>query len=292
VIVEEGSSYRIERDENGDTLVVTDSWTDKISQLLSEGRADGLDLNYAKGFKNTDLSILRAWPLKRLAVLARTVKDLSPVARLGGTLEVLSVQTAPKASIDLAQFPALTALAAEWSQIRSSIAEAPRLADLMVRAYDEADLTPLRWNAALARLRFKDRPRIQHLNGVEALRSLEHLAVYLAPLQDLDALGNEDLAVRELHVESCPIRDLSPLARQRSLTFLNASDCGDLASLSPLRELGDLSILWLFGTTKVIDDDLSPLCELSRLRELRMRSRRTYRPSVEAIQALYAGREQ
>jgi hypothetical protein len=292
VIVEEGSSYRIERDESGDTLVVTDSWTPQISQLMADGRADGLDLNYAKGFKDTDLEILRDWPVKRLAVLARTIKDLSPVLRLAGTLEVLSVQTAPKALIDLGQFPVLTVMAAEWSQIRSTISEAPRLRDLMVRAYDEADLEPLRWNTALTRLRFKDRPRLRHLSGVEVLRSLEHLGVYLAPLQDLDALGNEDFALRELHVESCPIRDLSPLARQHKLTLLNASDCGDLASLSPLRELSDLSILWLFGTTRVVDDDLSPLCELPHLRELRMRSRRSYRPSVEAIQALCAERDQ
>lgn len=225
-------------------------------------------------------------------MLARTIKDVSPVLRLAGTLEVLSVQTAPKAAIDLGQFPALTALAAEWSQIRSSVSEAPRLRDLMVRAYDEADLAPLRWNTSLTRLRFKDRPRIRHLNGVEVFQSLEHLAVYLAPLQDLDALGSDVIALRELHVESCPVRDLSPLVSQRSLTFLNASECGDLASLSPLRELSDLSILWLFGTTRVVDDDLSPLRELPRLRELRMRSRRSYHPSVEAIQSLCAERAQ
>lgn len=290
MIVEEGNSYRIERDNDGDTLVVTDSWTDGISQLLAEGRADGLDLNYAKGFKDTDLGILRDWPLKRLTVLARTIKDLSPVSRLAGTLEVLSVQTAPNALIDLGTFPALTTLAAEWSQIRSSVSGAQRLRDLMVRAYDESDLTALRWNTSISRLRFKDRPRIRHLNGVEVLRSLDHLAVYLAPLQDIDALATEDLALRELHIESCRVHDLSPLVSQRSLSLLNASECGDLASLSPLRALGDLSILWLFGTTRVVDDDLSPLCALPRLRELRMRSRRSYRPSVEAVQALCAER--
>lgn len=292
MIIEEGISYRIERDESGDTLVVTDSWTDQIDRLLADGRADGLDLNYAKGFKDTDLGVLQAWPLKRLAVLARTIKDLSPVLRLADTLESLSVQTSPKALIDIAQLPSLTALAAEWSQIRSSVSEAPRLRDLMVRAYDEPDLTPLRWNTALARLRFKERPRIRHLAGVDVFQSLEHLAVYLAPLQDLEALGVEVPALRELQVESCPVRDLSPLAIQRRLTFLNASDCGDLVSLRPLGELSDLSTLWLFGTTRVVDDDLSPLSELPRLRELRMRSRRSYSPSVEAIQALCAERDQ
>lgn len=290
MIVEQGNSYSIERDECGDTLLVTGPWTDEISRLLADGRADGLDLNYAKGFKDTDLSVLTSWPIRRLTVLARTVKDLSPLERLAGSLERLSVQTAPKASIELSRFPALTTLSADWNQIRSSVSDAPRLRDLMIRTYDEPDLTPLRWNTALTRLRFKDRPALRRLDGVAMFRSLEHLAVYGAPLHALDELSTQELSLRELHVESCPVRDLSPLASQRHLQLLNASECGDVASLSPLRELSDLSILWLFGTTKIVDDDLSPLCALPRLRELRMRSRRSYRPSVESVQALYGDR--
>lgn len=289
-IIEEGDSYRIERDYNGDTLIVTEAWTDRISQLLAEGRVDGLDLNYAKGFKNTDLAVLENWPLKRLKILALTTKDLSHVSRLAGTLEELSVQTAPHALIDLEAFPALTTLSAEWGQIRSSVREAPRLRDLMVRSYDESDLMAFRWNPLLKRLRFKDRPRIESLNGVEMLRSLEQLAVYRAPLHNLAPLADSAPTIRELHVESCRVRDLSPLASQRSLRFLNASDCGELASLGPLRELTDLSDLWLFGTSKVMDDDLSPLCSLPQLRELRMQSRRSYRPSVEDIKARCAER--
>lgn len=290
MIIEEANNYRIESDERGVTLVVTGSWTNQVARVLADGHVDGLDLNYAKGFKDTDLEFLRDWPLRRLYVLARTVRSLSPVSRLSCTLEELSIQTASSAAIDLGNLPCLTALAAEWSQIGPSVSEAPGLLDLMVRAYDEVDLGPLRWNTSLTRLRFKDRPRIRCLSGVELLRSLEHLAIYLAPLDDIDALRSDDFALRELHVESCPLRDLSPLANQRRLTFLNASDCGDLASVGPLRGLNELSVLWLFGTTKILDGDLSPLADLPRLQELRMRSRRTYRPSVEDVQSLCTAR--
>lgn len=97
--------------------------------------------------------------------------------------------------------------------------------------------------------------------------------------------------LRRLDLPQARWPDLSPLASQRDLSLLNASECGDLASLSPLRELSDISTLWLFGTTRVVDDDLSPLCDLPRLRELRMRSRRSYHPSVEVVQALCVARD-
>lgn len=117
-VIEEGPSFRIERSDVGTTLVATGSWTTEAANALRSGRADGLDLNYAgKGFKNTDLAFIEAWPLKRLTLLARTVKDVSPVCRLSSTLESLSVQSGP-AVIDLRQFPKVTELEATWWQIR------------------------------------------------------------------------------------------------------------------------------------------------------------------------------
>ena len=291
--VEGGSNYRLEAELDGTTtLVITGAWSDAAAGLLESGRADGLDLNYAKGFKDTDLSFIRDWPIKRLSVIAGTVKDLSPVERLSGTLRSLSVESAGSAPVNLAVFSSLTTLAAEWIQVRSTISDAPQLQDLILMSYPENDLTRLCWNSALRRLRFKDRPRLQSLEGVEAFPALEHLGVYLAPLKSLDALRTIDAPLAELHVESCRVGDLAPLARLTSLRLLNASECGDLQSLRPIRNLRNLEMVWLYGTTKVLDDDLSPLLELPKLGELRMRSRRTYQPSVESIQrGLAEGRE-
>lgn len=247
---------------------------------------DGLDLNYAKGFKDTDLAFIRDWPIKRFTILVRTVKDLTPIYRLSATLEELSVQSAPTATIDLARFPVLESLSATWVQVKSSIGERVGLRDLYLGSYSETDLGPLRWHSQLLRLRLKDRPRLQTLTGIGSLASLEHLGIYGAPLNDithLDELGARQL--HELHLESCQIRDLEPVARSVGLRMLNASECGEVESVRPLTSLGDLEVLWLYGTTKVRDDDLGPIRALPQLRELRMRSRKTYRPSVEDIQA-------
>lgn len=285
-IIELGDGYRIEAGDDGTTLVVTGAWSDAAGHALESGRADGLNLNYALGFKNTDLAFLREWRLKRLSILARTVKDLSPVCRLSATLETLSVQSAPSATLDVAAFPELLSLTASWDQVRSTVAEAPQLEDLFVLSYAEADLSAFRWNSSLRRLRFKDRPALTSLAGIEVLRHLRELGVYLAPLVDLEPLRCLDSALEELHLESCRVHDLGPIEDLTTLRTLNASECGEIKSLRPLLRLTELEEVLLFGTTRIVDDDLAPLTSLPKLRELRMRSRRTYRPSVEDIQTL------
>ncbi|MEO8695674.1 MAG: hypothetical protein ABI658_19305 [Acidimicrobiales bacterium] len=284
--------YRLEQVEGGTDLVVTDAWSTETSLAIESGRVSGLALNYAHGFKDTNLEFLQPWPIKRLTILARSVKDLTPVRRLSASLESLSVQSAASATIDLATFPLLQSVAANWGQVKHSVADAPQLKDLLVRSYNEFDLTPLRWNPSLRRLRFKDRPSVQSLAGVEHLGDLKHLAVYLAPLGDIGPLRSLDSVLEELHLEGCRIYDLSPLACARTLRVINASECGDVETLGPLRGLANLEVLWLFGSTRVVDGDLSPLTELPSLRELRMRSRPAYRPSVGEVQALISRDDQ
>lgn len=290
-VIDSGPGFQIERADSGTTLVVTDSWTSEAERVVVSGRVDGLDLNYAKGFKNTDLAFFRDWPLKRVTVLARTVKDLSPIYRLSSTLEALSVDTGWASTLDLAELPALKTLSAGWEQVAKSISEAPLLQDLFIRGYSELNLDPFRWNSRLRRLRLKDRPQIQSLHGISSLPGLEHLGVYLAPLSDITAICELDpTQLRELHIESCRVGSLEPVACATGLELLNASDCGDIASVEPIRLLQDLKVLWLFGTTRIVDGDLTPIAALPRLDELRMRPRKAYRPSVDDIQIQLAQR--
>ncbi len=285
--------FHLERSDEGVTLVVTDAWSREAEQALDSGLADGLDLNYAKGFKDIGLEFIREWPLRRVMILARTIKDLSPLYRLSRTLESLSVQMSPTAIVDLAELPTLTSLAADWAQVCGSIDHLPGLRDLFLRSYTEEDLEPLRWNPQLERLRFKDHPQLQSLNGLAAFPGIRHLGIYLATrLSDIDALeGAKPSRLDELHIEACRgLRDLGPVAGAGSLRHLNASDCGDIESVRPLRDLLLLEVLWLYGTTRILDGDLSTLVGLPQLRELRMRSRRMYSPSVERVKGSIAER--
>jgi hypothetical protein len=104
---------------------------------------------------------------------------------------------------------------------------------------------------------------------------------------------------RELHhrhklqLQSCHrVERLDAVGGAYSLEFLNFSECGDVQSLSPLQALRELRVLYLYGTTRVLDSDLTPLTRLPHLAELRMQSRREYRPSVREIQSHLAGAEE
>ncbi|MFV0258291.1 MAG: hypothetical protein ACK5PP_07575 [Acidimicrobiales bacterium] len=283
-IVDEGPSYVVERTEGGPTLVATGPWTDELSRLLDDGRVDGLNLNYARGFQDTGLEFMSDWPLKRLDILARTIVDLDQVYRLSGSLESLSVQASSRARIDLSRLPHLARLSSSWVHIKETISSAPRLRSLSTLGYDQADLSVLWNNRELELLRFKDRPRLRRLTGIEALPGLRELGVFLAPLDDLSELAAGSMQLDELWIEACPIHDLTPLASQTGLRMLSLSECGEIDSVGPLSGLHALECLWIYGSTKILDNDLNPIAELPNLRELRMKRRRSYRPTVQAIQ--------
>jgi hypothetical protein len=90
--------------------------------------------------------------------------------------------------------------------------------------------------------------------------------------------------LRELEIQDAAaiddIDDVEPLV---NLRFLGASDCGDIASLAPVAQLQRLETIHAWGSTRILDDDLFPLTRLPRLKEVRMRDRRSYRPTVAQV---------
>jgi hypothetical protein len=80
-----GPGYVLEDSPEGRTLVVTGRWSNDAARALARGEADGLVLNYARGFCEGSLDLLDSgWPLRRLDVLDRSIVDLDPIGRLGG----------------------------------------------------------------------------------------------------------------------------------------------------------------------------------------------------------------
>jgi hypothetical protein len=94
------AEFLVEDSSEGRTLVLTGGSTDAAAEVLARG-VDTLTVNYARGFSGGNLEFLEAWSIRRLNVLDRGIGDLSPIARLAGSLEELSVQAAPRAELDL-----------------------------------------------------------------------------------------------------------------------------------------------------------------------------------------------
>jgi hypothetical protein len=283
------NSFVLHDDENGRSLDVVGDWTAQAARMLARSEADGLILNYARGFRERNLDFLEAWPLRRLTILARTITDLEPIYRLAGTLEQLSLATSEKTALDLSRLPQLKHLSCEnWTQIEHTISSCTALDYLYTGSYTDRDLLPLANNRSLTTIRMKDRSRLESLNGVDAFASLVELGVFGAPmLKDVVDLGSASApkTLRTLELEMCRgISSLDEIGHLTGLTYLNVSDCGDIASFGPLANLHHLKELYAYGTTRVVDGDLSPLTGLTELTDLRMQSRRDYKPSLKSIQ--------
>lgn len=267
-------------------MVVTGSWTVEAATAVRDGEVDRLVLNYALGFDEPSLTFLEGLPLRELVILDPRLSDLEPVHSLGSTLRALSVTTKPSLKLDLGHLPGLRSVSAAWPQVSASIGAASDVQIAFLRGYQPVDLTPLAAMRNLTELQMKDRPKLKSLAGLSALPKLRLIGVYLAnDLADIEDLA-ERSEIEDLALEACrKIARIDALAGCRGLRRLNLSECGDITSLHPIRALTNLEQVSLFGSTKIADDDLSPLAELPRLQRLRMKSRRSYRPSVEEIQA-------
>ena len=265
---------------------MTGEWSDAADEALSSGGADGLVLNYARGFSATSLDFIRsAWNLRRLSLLDRSVVDLEPLDRLAASLEQLSIQVSAEAQLDLHGFDLLRDLSAPWGLIAATLGELPALRTLgTFEGFGEHDLRSLRDHVSLQRLTLKDAPYLRSLDGVEAL-DLHVLRLQGAPrLQDVSALVSLKDTLRELWVEGArELESLDDIGRLRNLRHLQIGDCGAIRSLAPLSNLRELEALYAWGTTQVVDGDLTPLLDLPALREIRMRDRRNYQPALTSF---------
>jgi hypothetical protein len=282
------SSYVVEEGPAGRTVVVTGEWSNDAAQALSDASTDGLVLNYARGFSAQALDFLDSrWALKRLDVLDRGIVDLRPLARLGATLEVLSVQAAPAAELDLSGLPRLNSLAAEWGVLRSTLGELSAVKSVMTWRFDEPDLRAFRDHGALERLAIKEAPCLESLSGVGDLPELRALAVALARrLRDISEAGGLAGSLRELELQAAPgVDEIDDVDALVELRVLGLNDCGDVASLAPIVALQRLEKFHAWGSTRIVDDDLSPLAQLPTLKAIRMRDRRSYNPRVAELNA-------
>lgn len=272
-------------------VVVTGPWTEEMAEAVRTGVADRVVLNHALGFEERDLHFLEYLPIRELVVLDRRITDLAPVYTLAPRLELLHLTVDPGVRVDVAELPLLHDLSATWAQVEGTIGAGQQLRRVALGAYQPDDLTPLSGLRNLSAIAMKDRPRLRTLTGLADLVLMTDLGIYGASrLEDVTELRGRDL-LRTLYLQACPkLRSVEDLAGCTGLRKLNVAEGGDLASAAPLGGLVELEELYAYGSTKFVDGDLTPLARLPRLNELRMQSRRHYRPSVPDLKESLAGR--
>jgi len=267
-------------------VVVTKPWDDEMQQAVESGVADRVVLNYALGYDERDLYFLQYLPIRELVILDRRITDLAPVYTLAPKLELLHLQADPGTRVDLTALPNLRDLSATWPQVAETVAAGQHLRRLAVDGYQADDLTPLAGLRELSSLTLGERPKLRSLHGLGEFPLLEELRLFLAArLDDVTELRGRDLLTK-LELEGFrKLTSVADLAGCTGLRLLNLAEGGELESAAPLAGLVELEELYLYGTTKFVDGDLSALAGLPRLQELRMQNRRHYRPNVNELRA-------
>jgi len=280
------AAYVLEDTPEGRSVVVTGPWSEDAGRALVRGEADGLVLNYARGFSGSLDFLDDAWRLRRLSVLDRSTVDLDPIGRLA-TLEKLSVQAAPDAVLDLAPLLRLRSVSGAWALIGRTLSAVDELERVSTWMFGDVDLHAFRDDVALKTLTIKDAPYLESLAGLGNLPDLAILKIIGARrLHEIDDIGELSASLHELEFEECPrIGEIDVVASLVSLRFLGISESGDIASLAPIESLSQLETFYAWGTTRILDGDLSPLERLPRLKEIRMRNRRGYKPAVGDLKA-------
>ncbi len=272
-------------------VVVTGPWTEEMVEAVRTGVADRVVLNHALGFEERDLHFLEHLPIRELVVLDRRITDLAPVHTLAPRLELLHLTVDPDVRLDVAELPHLRDLAATWAQVEGSLAAGGQLRRVALDAYGPEDLGPLTGLRNLSSISMKERPRLRSLHGLSELVLLDTLGIFLAArLEDTSELRGRELLTR-LDLQACRrLNSVEDLAGCTGLRVLNIAEGGDLGSAAPLAGLVELEELYAYGSTRFVDGDLSALARLPRLNELRLQSRRHYRPGVRDLKDALARR--
>jgi hypothetical protein len=261
---------------HGTRLTVTGPWSEVIGDYILEHDIRSLELNHAKGWRGHDLSFLRRLSrLESFTIVDFTIEDIAPIHALGALRE-LDVNTYCKTPLDFSKFPVLEECALQWRPKADSIFERVSLRRLFINTCPVKDLRPFSRLDALERLSLAS-PKLDTLAGAEALRRLQFLGIYeakrLAGLADVEHLEH----LRALEINGCRhIKDLSRLAPLARLERLLLCDDGEIDTVKPLAGMRDLEEFLFYGSTNVLDGDLSVLKTLPKLRHVVFMDRRHY----------------
>jgi hypothetical protein len=261
-------------------VVLEGGWRDEYAKAIESHGLAVLSIMV----RGDDLSFLERVPgLRGLVLNAGEVRSLAAVESLRG-LETLTLNTPskPRMELDFGAFPALRTLRMYWNPGFESVFAAASLESLFVFGPPDPDLRRFGALRGLRRLELSQGRTLASTAGVGA--GVRFLGLYqqaaLTDLADLPALV-------VLAIEGS--KKLGELVTVPTLRRLKVANCGDIASLAPLRGLDELEEFLAWESTRVLDGDLSVLLELPKLRVLGMRDRREYRPRVPEIEAALRG---
>lgn len=240
-----------------------------IAEARSEGSLTDIGLHDSCGFDGQGVELLASIPdLFGLRIRTMHPIDLDVVNRLT-SLRVLHIE-APRAAgeVDFPSLPHLRDAKVAWHPSVASVADAEQLDEVEVDSYRGPDLR--RFSAWHGVRHFNLlRPKVHSMAGVEAWRSARSLLVFegrsvkdWSPLAGLTGL-------RGLHLERIRnLGDVEFVRKMPELRRLMLDNCGEFASLDPLRDLKDLELLRVNEGCRISDGRVGWLTALPSLTQV------------------------
>lgn len=266
--------FELEKTEGGFRLVLRSAWSEQVADVARRNAVAELELNYAKGWQGKDVEFLRTLPwLRSLKIIDWHLADTSPVLSLT-ELRTLSLGTYARSKMNYALLSHLTEATLEWGPGAATIFDCSQLQVLFLNHYDAPNCRAIAALEKLVKLSLAS-PGLESLSGLP--KTLSFLGVYsskrLADLDDLPGAGR----LTHLELNACRnLRTIDRVGDLSELTELHLCDDGQIASLKPLARLSKLRVLMFYGSTNIVDGDLSPLTSLPQLERVVFGDRRHY----------------
>lgn len=282
---------KLEDGEYGRRAVITSAWKPEMSRDLIAKDIVELELNYAKGWRGSDLWFLKELPqLRAFKIIDWEISSVQPIHILH-ELRALDVMTYCKTPIQFSAFPQLENCGLEWRPKSESLFSCTTLKHLFVNRYKAKDTDAFSGLVNLESLAILNAP-VGSLRGLRPLKRLRRLRLgnlrRLISLEGIEALTT----LEELNIDTCrrvdSIEEIGALSGLRKLYLAN---CGEIESFAPLGKLIGLESIGFPESTNILDGDLSPLLRQKNLSRIGFQNRRHYSHRREEFGAAYFGDE-
>ena len=260
----------------GCRAVIKSAWHNDYLKILLDKDIAELELNQGKGWGGEDLKFLQFLPrLQSFSIFDFSIKSIDDIHCLHN-LRKTEISTYCKTPIDFKSFPNLLECGFEWRKGSDSLFDCKSLSKLFINNYDKKTSDVFSQLIKLEKLSILNAP-IENLRGLKSLKMLKFLRI--GNLKKLNSFqGIEELEeLEELEVQKCKaINSISELSELKKLKRLLLLDMGDIESLKVLGDLDNLEVVLFYGSTNIIDGDISPLTRLKNLSKVSFQNRKHY----------------
>lgn len=222
---------------------------------------------------------------RRILISGVDALDPAPLDHLNSVVRELALIGLPlrARSLRMECLGAVEELSAAWEMVDPETGIDPRLARVAFFDAGPPTLSSIPASESLRSIALSVTPMVS-LDGLERFSNLTALEIASAPrLRDFDALLAAGL-LESLEFSSVPVSSgLGQIGALTKLQMLGISDARKIPTIGALRGHQTLQTVLAYGTTSIVDGDLTPFLEMPRLQQLWIADRRHYRPRVGEV---------